>query len=293
MATIAKAQTPVRSHHRSGLENFLRRLPLYLVVLLACALTGFPIYWMIVSAVQPVQYSFSFPPPLFPAEISLRPFETMFTQFPIWSWLKNTLLLAGLATIICTFMTILGAYTLSVLKWRGKTMFGFLLLMTQLLPEALIVIPVFAMYQSLGLRENIAALALMDAAFMIPIGTWILKNIFDSIPRDIYDAALIDGCSPLGVLWRIMVPIAAPGLVAVSVVAFFYAWNEYLFASNLIQNRELWPASVGMASLRSMLDTPIDLVLATGLFFSIFPVIFYMLVQRYVVTGLSAGAVKG
>jgi multiple sugar transport system permease protein len=217
----------------------------------------------------------------------------MFTQFPIWSWLKNTLLLAGLATIICTFMTILGAYTLSVLKWRGKTMFGFLLLMTQLLPEALIVIPVFAMYQSLGLRENIAALALMDAAFMIPIGTWILKNIFDSIPRDIYDAALIDGCSPLGVLWRIMVPIAAPGLVAVSVVAFFYAWNEYLFASNLIQNRELWPASVGMASLRSMLDTPIDLVLATGLFFSIFPVIFYMLVQRYVVTGLSAGAVKG
>lgn len=292
MAAITNARS-APSHHRSGLERFIRRIPLYVVILAACALTGFPVYWMIVSAVQPVQYSFSFPPPLFPAEISLRPFETMFTQFPIWSWLRNTILLAGLATIVCTVLAIFGAYVLSVLRWRGRTMFGFLLLVTQLLPEALIVIPVFAMYQSLGLRENIPALALMDAAFILPIGTWILKNIFDSIPRDIYDAALIDGCSPLGVMWRIMVPIAAPGLVAVSVVSFFYAWNEYLFASNLIQNRELWPASVGMASLRSMLDTPIDLVLATGLFFSIFPVIFYMLVQRYVVTGLSAGAVKG
>jgi multiple sugar transport system permease protein len=291
-ATTLPGHAPV-SHRLSPTERFMRRLPLYLVIVAACALTGFPIYWMVVSAVQPVQYSFQFPPPLFPAEISLRPFETMFTQFPIWEWLRNTLLLSALATLVCTGLAILGAYVLSVLRWRGRSLFGLLLLMTQLLPEALIVIPVFAMYQSLGLRENIPALALMDAAFILPIGTWILKNIFDSIPREIYDAALIDGCTPVGVLWRIMVPIAAPGLVAVSVVAFFYAWNEYLFASNLIQNKELWPASVGMASLRSMLDTPIDLVLATGLFFSIFPVIFYMLIQRYVVTGLSAGAVKG
>ncbi len=293
MAAITRTTPAHTSHHPSWLQRFVRRLPLYILILIACALTGFPIYWMIVSAVQPVQYSFSFPPPLFPAEISLKPFETMFTQFPIWTWLRNTVLLAAIATLVATGLAVLGAYVLSVLKWRGRTMFGFLLLVTQLLPEALIVIPVFAMYQSLGLRENIPALALMDAAFILPIGTWILKNIFDSIPREIYEAALLDGCTPLGVLWRIMVPIAAPGLVAVSVVAFFYAWNEYLFASNLIQNRELWPASVGMASLRSMLDTPIDLVLATGLFFSIFPVIFYMLVQRYVVTGLSAGAVKG
>lgn len=293
MAAITNNTSAPVSHHRTWLERFVRRLPLYVLILFACALTGFPIYWMVVSAVQPVQYSFSFPPPLFPVEISLKPFETIFTQFPIWTWLRNTILLAGIATLVATGLAVIGAYVLSVLKWRGRTTFGFLLLVTQLLPEALIVIPVFAMYQSLGLRENIPALALMDAAFILPIGTWILKNIFDSIPREIYEAALLDGCNPLGVLWRIMVPIAAPGLVAVSVVAFFYAWNEYLFASNLIQNRELWPASVGMASLRSMLDTPIDLVLATGLFFSIFPVVFYMLVQRYVVTGLSAGAVKG
>src|SRR5207249_2998938 len=113
------------------------------------------------------------------------------------------------------------------------------------------------------------------------------------IPHEIYDASRVDGCTQLGVLWRIALPLSTPGLVAVGVVAFFYSWNEYLFASNLITNRELWPASVGMASLRSMLDTPIDRVLATGMFFSIFPIIFYLIVQRYVVAGLSAGAVKG
>ena len=280
-------------HGRSSFEKFIRRIPLYILILLACLVTLFPIYWMVVSAIQPVKYSFSFPPPLFPQEINQQLLANMFTKFPIWNWLGNTILLAGLTTIICTVLTVLGAYILSAQKWRGKALFGFLLLVTQLLPEALIVIPLFAIYQKFGLRESLPALAFLDAAFVVPIGTWILKNVFDSIPREIYDAALVDGCQPLGVLWRVMIPIAAPGMVAVGVVSFFYSWNEYLFASNMIQNKTIWPASVGMASLRSMLDTPIDLVLATGLFFSIFPVLFYMLIQRYVVAGLSAGAVKG
>jgi multiple sugar transport system permease protein len=149
------------------------------------------------------------------------------------------------------------------------------------------------MYQRLGLKESIPALAMIDAAFVLPLGVWILKNMFDTIPREICDAAMVDGCTPLGMLWRIMLPLTAPGLVAVGVVAFFYAWNEYLFAASLITQKALIPASVGLASLRSMIDTPIDRVLAASLFFSIFPVIFYLAVQRYVVAGLSAGAVKG
>jgi multiple sugar transport system permease protein len=162
-----------------------------------------------------------------------------------------------------------------------------------MLPEVLIVIPIFAMYQRFGLRESIPALSLVDTAFVLPLGIWILKNMFDTIPKEIFDAALVDGCTPLGTLWRILLPLAAPGLVAVGVVAFFYAWNEYLFASSLLTQKANWTGSVGLASLRSMIDTPIDRVLAAGLFFSIFPVIFYLIVQRYVVAGLSAGAIKG
>lgn len=136
-------------------------------------------------------------------------------------------------------------------------------------------------------------LALVDTAFVLPICIWILKNVFDTIPNEIRDAALVDGCTRLRMLWQIMLPISAPGLVAVGVVAFFHAWNEYLFAASLIGNRKLYTASVGLGSMISMIDTPVDKLMAGGLLFSIFPVIFYLLVQRYIVAGLSAGAVKG
>ncbi len=291
MATQAMVLPTARK--RSRFERFLRRLPLYLVILIMVLITGFPIYWMIVSAVQPVKYSFHYPPPLFPVEINWSPFANLFDNFPIALWLRNTLLLSSLTTALCVGMAVIGAYALSVLRWRGRNLFGLMLLITQLLPEALIVIPLFAIYQRLGMRESIPALSLVDTAFVVPLGTWILKNVYDSIPREIYDAAKVDGCTQLGVLRRVALPLSLPGLVAVGVVAFFYAWNEYLFASNLISNKDLWPASAGMASLRSMIDTPIDRVLAAGLFFSIFPIIFYLIVQRYVVAGLSAGAVKG
>lgn len=182
---------------------------------------------------------------------------------------------------------------MTFLRWRGKAAFGLLLLMTQMLPEALVVIPVYAMYRNLGLSDSLPALSLVDAAFILPICIWILKNSFDSIAEEIYEAALIDGCSPLGALIRTLLPLAAPGLVAISVVSFFYAWNEYLFAVTLVTSPDIRPVAVGLASLKVMLDTPIDRVLAAALFFSIFPVIFYLLIQRYIVAGLSAGAVKG
>jgi len=285
-------QVAAETRRRRRMHSIRRGL-LYVFLALFCFVTAFPIYWMIVSAIQPVNYSFQYPPPLFPQEINFGPFEKLFDNFPIGSWLLNTIFLAGLTTGLTMILAVLGAYALSALRWRGKGLFGFLLLMTQMLPEVLLVIPIFAMYQRLNMKDSLPNLALIDTAFVLPLGVWILKNMFDTIPPEIGDAALVDGCTPLGVLWRIILPLTTPGMVAVGVVAFFYAWNEYLFAVSLITDKNLTPASVGLASLRTMLDTPIDRVLAAALFFSIFPVIFYVAVQRYVVAGLSAGAIKG
>ena len=287
------APTAPATRRRPRFTRPSSKVLIYVLIAAICLITIFPIYWMFVSAIQPVGYSLHYPPPLFPKAVDWAPFAKLFETFPVASWLINSALLAMLTTLLVLALTVPGAYILSVLRWRGKGAFGLLLLLTQMLPEALIIVPIFAMYQRLGMRENIPAVALIDAAFVLPIGIWILKNMFDKIPLDIYDAALVDGCRPLGVLWRIMLPLSAPGLVAVGVVAFFHAWNEYLFASSLITQKEIWPASVGLSSLQSMIDTPIDRVLAAGLVFSIFPVLFYLAVQRYVVAGLTAGAVKG
>jgi multiple sugar transport system permease protein len=265
----------------------------YVLVISFCIVVLFPVYWIVVNAIQPLEYGMQYPPPLVPREISFAPLTMLFDSFPVARWLLNSIFLAGMTTLIVLALAVLGSFAMTFLKWRGKAAFGLLLLMTQMLPEALVVIPVYAMYRDLGLSDSLPALSLIDAAFILPICIWVLKNAFDGIAVDIYEAALIDGCSPLSALVRTLLPLSAPGLVAVSVVAFFYAWNEYLFAVTLIQSPENRPVAVGLASLKVMLDTPIDRVLAAALFFSIFPVVFYLLIQRYIVAGLSAGAVKG
>lgn len=278
---------------RYHLRRFAAKVLFYLLVIGFCFAALFPVYWMIVNSIQPLGYGMQYPPPLFPQELSFEPFTTLFQNFPVARWLVNSIFLAGMTTLLVLALAILGSFAMTFLKWRGKAAFGLLLLMTQMLPEALVVIPIYAMYRDLGMANSLPALSLIDAAFILPICIWVLKNAFDSIAVDIYEAALIDGCTPLNALIRTLLPLSAPGLVAVSVVAFFYAWNEYLFAVTLISGPEIRPVSVGLASLRVMLDTPIDRVLAAALFFSIFPVIFYLLIQRYIVAGLSAGAVKG
>ncbi len=277
--------------------RWVQRLPLYVVVIGFVVVTAFPIYWMIVSVIQPVKLSLQYPPPLFPQAINPNAFSEIFqvgnNPDRVDIWIGNSILLASMTTIMSLLLSILGAYALAGRRWRGQNAFGFLLLMTQMLPEALILIPLYATIDKLQLKNNLPMLALIDTAFVLPICIWILKNVFDTIPSEIRDAAMVDGCTRMGMLWRIMLPIAAPGLVSVGVVAFFHAWNEYLFAASLLTNKQLYPAPVGLAQMISMIDTPIDKLMAGGLVFSIFPVIFYMLMQRYIVAGLSAGAVKG
>ena len=288
---------PVISATQPRPRRWVQRIPFYILVLLFCITTAFPIYWMLVSVIQPVKYILQFPPPLFPQEFTLQPFSEIFkvenNLDRVDIWIENSIALASMTTVVCLSLTVIGAYALSGMRWRGQGLFGLLLLMTQMLPEALIVIPIYATVDKLQLKNNLPVLALIYTAFILPICIWVLKNVFDTVPHEVRDAGLVDGCTRMGVLWRIMLPISAPGLVAVGVVAFFYSWNEYLFAASLITDKHYFTAPMGLAGLISMIGFPIDKMLAGGLVFAIFPVIFYLIVQRYVVAGLSAGAVKG
>ncbi|MDQ3411107.1 MAG: carbohydrate ABC transporter permease [Chloroflexota bacterium] len=278
---------------RRRLARTARRVGYYLLVILVCAVTFSPIYWMIVTTIRPVTANLRFPPQLWPTAIDLSAFRALFDHEPIEQWIWNSTLLSLMATLICVVLAVLGAYTLSSMRWRGRGAFAIFLLMTQMLPEALIIVPIFKIYRDLGLRESLPGLSLIDAAFVLPIGVWILKNMFDTIPKEVQEAARVDGAGPFRVLFQIVLPLTLPGLVAVGVVAFFYTWNEFLFAQSMIGDDGLKPASVGLASMISMLDTPIERLLAAGLVFAIPPVIFYVVMQRYVIAGITAGAVKG
>jgi multiple sugar transport system permease protein len=293
MVESAVVAVPVSPRRRVKVGRIAGSIGYYLLVILVCAIAFFPIYWMMVTALRPAAHSLRWPPKIWPTDFNFTSFSSLFEQQPIERWLLNSTILALLSTVICIVLSVLGAYTLSTMRWRGRSAFAIFLLMTQMLPEALIIVPIFKIYRDFGLRESLPGLSLVDAAFVLPIGIWILKNMFDTIPRELREAALVDGAGPFRALFQIILPLTLPGLVAVGVVAFFYAWNEFLFANTMITEKDIKPASVGLASMITMLDTPIERLLAAGLIFAIPPVIFYIVMQRYIVAGITAGAVKG
>lgn len=293
---VVETQTGMNTvalHRRRHIQHVLGRVLLYATVAVVALVTIFPIYWMMVSTFQPNKYTLHYPPPLIPVEITFTQFGELFNNYPVFTWLRNSLAIATIAMLVCTGLAVLGAYALSSLRWRGRSSFGLFLLLTQMLPEILLIIPLYVLFRQWGLLNNLPVLSLVDAAFALPICIWILKGVFDTVPSEVLDAAVVDGCNELKALWHIVLPVSLPGLVAVAVVSFFSAWNEYLFAVIMIQSADFQPASVGIPSLKATGYTPIEQYMAAGLIFSILPVLFYLLMQRYIISGLTAGAVKG
>ena len=269
------------------------RLGRIAVIGLVCCVVLFPVYWMVLSAFQPQQNVLTFPPPLYPVGIQTASFTQLFDEQPILSWLSRSAGLAAVVVALTLVLTIPAAYALSSLQWRGQALFGLALLFTQMVPGAVVVAPLLALYRGLGWTDSLPALAVVHTAFVLPVCIWILKGSFDSIPRELFEAAQVDGCSRLAALPLIALPLVLPGVVAVSVVAFFMSWNEYLLAASLITDRDHFTASLGLATLTTQLDTPLFVLMAASVIFSVLPVLFYMSVQRHLLHGLTAGAVKG
>ena len=282
----------ITQRRRTGPEN-LRSALRYVVIICVCAVVLFPVYWMILSTFQPESKTLSFPPPIIPHGFDGNAIRQLFQDQPIASWLSHSLFVAAICVVITLGMTIFGAYLLGRLVWRGKLLFGFILLFTQMMPGAMILVPELQLYRQMHWTNNLFMLAVLYAAFSVPLGCWILKSSYDNVPTEVLDAALVDGCNPLGVLRRVLLPLSRSGLVAVAVVAFFGSWNDYLFASAFITDRSQYTAGLGIATFTSQEDVPIFELQAAGVVFSLLPVLFYLGVQRYVVRGLTAGAVKG
>ena len=185
-----------------------------------------------------------------------------------------------------------GAYLLSRLRWHGVGAFGFLLLFTQLMPGAMIVVPELQFFRELHWTNNLLALGVLYAAFNVPLGCWILKSSFDSVPSEVIDASLVDGCGRIRVLFRVLLPLSKPGLVAVAIVAFFGSWNDYLFAAAFITNQSLYTAGLGISTFITDQTIKLDQLEAAGVVFALLPILLYLTVQRHVVRGLTAGAIK-
>lgn len=264
-----------------------------ILILVLAVTAGFPVYWMASTALATNEELYNTGQSFGLNLTRIGLLRDELADVPLLRWLLNTGFIAMGTTIVSLVLGAVAGYALSRFKFRGKGVIGFLLFMTQVVPEALILVPLYAMFVMLGLLNNQLGLVLANAAFSLPVATFILKGAIDQIPHEIEESAKIDGCPRISALSMIILPLIAPSLAAASVIAFFAGWNEFLFASVFLMDQTLWPASVGLASFIGQYETPLAAVMGAALIFSAPAIVFFLLVQRRIVSGLTSGAVKG
>lgn len=265
-----------------------------LLALLLVFLAGFPLFWMFNTAITPTSQLYTGSQPWIPDFTrTLNVFQVLVTDSPFLHWMGNSLVVAAGTTATSLLLASLAAYALSRYKFIGKGLFSFGFFATQMLPEALLVVPLYSMFVSLGLLNELYGLILVNTAFAMPIAVFLLKSAMDQVPYEIEESAQIDGCGALITLRVLVLPLVAPSLAAAAVITFFDGWNEYLFATTFIQAQDRWVASTGLASFIGEFTTPLDLVFSAAIVFTIPAAAFFLLMQRRIVSGLTAGSVKG
>ena len=274
-----------------------RRLSLGLRMILALLLVilaGFPLYWMLNTSMTPSTQLYGGNQSFIPDFTRIgNAFGVLVTGVPFLRWMGNSAIVAIGTTALSLLLATLAAYALSRYRFVGKGPLALGFFATQMLPEALLVVPLYSLFTTLGLLNHLYGLVLVDTAFAMPVAMFVLKAAMDGINYEIEESARVDGCGPLSILQIMVVPLIAPSIAAAAVITFFDGWNEYLFATTFVSDRQSWVASTGLASFIGEFITPLDTVFSGAVVFTIPAVVFFLIMQRRIVSGLTAGSVKG
>ena len=255
-----------------------------------------PFYWMVVTAFRDVDYTYDTTP--WPTHVTLDNFRTAFSTDRgnhFAQALVNSVIIGILTTAVAMLVGVFTAYALSRLNFPGKYLVLGFILGASMFPGVALVAPLFSLFSTLGWLNgyNYQALIIPDISFALPLTVYTLTAFFSEMPWELEESARIDGCGPLSTLQIMVVPLVAPSMAAAAVITFFDGWNEYLFGTTFITDKENWTASTGLASFTGEFLTPLDTVFSAAFVFTIPAIIFFLLMQRRIVSGLTAGAVKG
>jgi multiple sugar transport system permease protein len=256
------------------------------------ALVLFPIYWMVLTALLPGELTRSRTPVLLPqfTAVSLDAFGAALARKPVLTWLGNSIVVTAAATVLSLAIATLAGYSLSRFQSRAQQAAGFALLVSKMLPASLIVIPFFIGFSTFGLIDSRGGLILANAAVGVPFATWLIKGFFDSIPREIELAAMLDGCNGAQAVWYVVLPLARPGLAACAMYLAIVTWSDFVFARTLVSNPDLWLVTVGMQSFLGEYLVDWSSLMAVGTL-SLAPVfVLFLLLEPFLVSDMTQGA---
>lgn len=282
---------------REVVELRLARALKWFFIALFVLITAFPFYWMLNLSVRPIGDVLVNPTRLFPTGEQLANFWSAYSavlvDFRFLTYIGNSLLLSLITVFFTLLLAVPGAYAVTRLSFRGKSLMSWGILLVYVFPAIVLAIPLFVIFSKLGVRGNLPSMIILYLVLTLPVALYMLRSYFQTIPAELEEAALIDGCSRISTIWRIVVPLSVPAIASVALYTFMIAWNEFLFAILfLTESPNAWTLPLGLQQLDTQ-EVPRTYLMAGSVIITVPVIILFFAFERFLRRGLTAGAVKG
>lgn len=277
---------------RSFTKTPLPTLLTYAGLLVGLVFAGFPILWMLFTSLKSNTEIFALPPRLLPKVATLDAYFAIFNDPQKVRFFINSYLVAGVVTLLTLIIAILTAYGFSRYNFRGKNGLNIFIISTQTVPPITLLIPYFGMVVWFGIFDTYFALILTYMVFTLPYAILLMTGYLNTLPRELDEAVLVDGGSSWTALWRVVVPLSVPGIVATAVYTFLLSWNEFLFALTLTKSMDMRTVPIGIELLMGQHAFEWNQMMAMSVLGSLPLLVLYLVAQRYFLAGMTAGSVK-
>lgn len=264
----------------------------YSLAILLLSFMMLPIYWTVVTAFKPDVETYVFPPVYFPKNPTFSPFELLFTSYPFWDYLTNSVIVTTVTTFMVTLIGMLAAYGISHYPFKGGRFVLVTLLVTRIIPPLSLLLPFYLVVNFLGLNDNLLSMIIANIYLTYPFSVLIMKSFFDAFPRELIDSAIVDGCSRTSALFRIVLPVGAPGIASAAIITFLWTWNEFIYAFVFTATSKAQPVTVGCFDCIGDIFVNWNQMCAGALIAALPGILFVFVAQKYLIRGLTAGAVK-
>lgn len=277
---------------RTKNKKLLAGIGTYITLGLFAVVVLLPILWMLSTSFKIESETIIIPPRWIPETFTIEAYQRLWEEYPFLTYFKNSIIIVLGSVIVSVAFACLAGYGVTRFKFKGKKGFTTFLLVTQMFPSIMLLIPYYKVLDTYGLNDSLLGMTLVYISFTIPFCTWMMIGFFKTIPTSLDEAAIIDGCSRWKVFLKVILPLTLPGIASSAIYAFITAWNEYMFAQTLLISPELKTLPLGIAELNGFYKILWNDMMAASVIASIPLVILFVFMQKYFVSGLTAGAVK-
>jgi N,N'-diacetylchitobiose transport system permease protein len=291
LSTVAQPAPPRRRRRR---RRVVRRVGVNLLGLAVFAVMVFPVYWMVATSFKSGNDVLSFTPQFIPTSPTLANFRDALGRDLFWSSVRNSLIVVGAVVLVSVVLAFLAALALAKFRFYGRRAFIVIVFGVQMVPLAALIIPLYITLSSVGQVDRLSGVVISYVALVLPFCVWTLRGFLAGVPKELEEAAMVDGSTRFGAFVRILLPLVGPGLVATSIFAFIQAWNEYIIAYVLLSSASKQTVTIWLANFTTGTTRGVDWgTLMAGATLTALPVVlFFVLVHRRIAFGLTAGAVK-